>query len=69
MSRQLTEEELRALEAEMDRITVDDVLLQTIVTLLNLGARKAGLAAPPAEARPPGPTSRRCGWRSRACAR
>ena len=39
----LTEEELRALEAELDRITVDDVLLQTVVSLLNLGARKAGL--------------------------
>ncbi|HYM57171.1 MAG TPA: hypothetical protein VES79_04345 [Solirubrobacteraceae bacterium] len=40
-----TEEELRAIEAEMQRISVDDVLLQTIVTLLNLGARKAGLGA------------------------
>ena len=37
------------LEAEMERITVDDVLLQTIVTLLNLAARKAGLGAPPGE--------------------
>ena len=47
---QFSEEELRAIEAEMQRISVDDVLLQTIVTLLNLGARKAGLAsAPPAE--------------------
>jgi hypothetical protein len=41
---QFSEEELRAIEAEMQRITVDDVLLQTIVTLLNVGARKAGLA-------------------------
>ena len=31
----------------MQKITVDDVLLQTIVTLLNVGARKAGLASPP----------------------
>jgi hypothetical protein len=47
---QFSEEELRAIEAEMQKITVDDVLLQTIVTLLNVGARKAGLgAAPPAE--------------------
>jgi hypothetical protein len=46
---QLSEEELRALEAEMDRITVDDVLLQTIVSLLNLGARKAGLGAAPGQ--------------------
>ena len=33
----------------MERITVDDVLIQTTVTLLNLAARKAGLAAPPGE--------------------
>ena len=46
---EFTEEELRQLEAEMQRITVDDVLLQTTVTLLNLAARKAGLAAPPGE--------------------
>ena len=44
---QFSEEELRAIEAEMQKITVDDVLLQTIVTLLNVGARKAGLASPP----------------------
>ena len=51
---QFSEEELRAIEAEMQRITVDDVLLQTIVTLLNVGARKAGLAsAPPAEGETP----------------
>ena len=46
---ELTEEELRQLEQEMERITVDDVLIQTTVTLLNLAARKAGLAAPPGE--------------------
>jgi hypothetical protein len=46
---ELTEEQIRALEAELERITVDDVLLQTIVSLINLGARKAGLAAPPGE--------------------
>jgi hypothetical protein len=39
---EFSEEELRALEAEMDRITVDDVLLQTVVSLINLGARKIG---------------------------
>ena len=50
---ELSEEELRQLEAEMERITVDDVLIQTTVTLLNLAARKAGLGAPdPAQ---PGP--------------
>ena len=46
---QFSEEELRQLEAEMERITVDDVLIQTTVTLLNLAARKAGLGAPPGE--------------------
>jgi len=42
--RQPSEEEIAALEAELEKLTVDDVLLQTVVTLLNLGARKAGLA-------------------------
>jgi hypothetical protein len=43
--RQPTEEELRAaLEEEMRRVTVDDVLLQATVSLVNLGGRKAGLA-------------------------
>jgi hypothetical protein len=49
---QFSDEELRRLEAEMERITVDDVLIQTTVTLLNLAARKAGLGAPPEEAPP-----------------
>jgi hypothetical protein len=52
MSRQFSEEELAAIEAEMEKLTVDDVLLQTLVTLINLGARKAGLAAPPGEEAP-----------------
>ena len=40
----LSEEELRAAyEAELARIRVEDVLLQTVVSLLNLAARKAGL--------------------------
>jgi hypothetical protein len=47
---EFSEEELRQLEAEMERISVDDVLIQTTVTLLNLAARKAGLGAPPGEA-------------------
>src|SRR3954466_583476 len=42
---EFSEEELAALEAEMDRITVDDVLLQTLVSLVNLGARKAALGS------------------------
>jgi hypothetical protein len=50
---QLTDEQLRQIEAEMERITVDDVLLQTLVTLLNLAARKAGLATPPGQQAPP----------------
>jgi hypothetical protein len=42
---QPTEEELRAAyEAELKRIHVDDVLVQTLVSLLNLGGRRAGLA-------------------------
>ncbi|MBW3652197.1 MAG: APC family permease [Actinobacteria bacterium] len=40
----LSEEELRAAyEAELGRIRVEDVLIQTVVSLLNLAARKAGL--------------------------
>lgn len=43
--REPTEEEMRAaLEAEMQRVTPDDLLLQTVVSLLNLGARRMGLA-------------------------
>jgi hypothetical protein len=48
---QPSEEELRAaLEEQMRRITVQDVLLQTTVTLINLGARRLGIAGPPEEA-------------------
>jgi hypothetical protein len=47
--REFTEEEIAAIEAEMERLKVDDVLLQTLVTLINLGARKAGLATQPGE--------------------
>jgi hypothetical protein len=46
-----SEEELRAaLEEQMRRITVQDVLIQTAVTLINLGGRRLGLAGPPEEA-------------------
>jgi hypothetical protein len=42
---QPTEEELRAaLEEELKRVRVSDVLIQTIVTLINLGGRRLGLA-------------------------
>lgn len=44
---ELTEEEMRQLDAELDRIHVDDVVLQTIVSLINLGARKGAVGAPP----------------------
>jgi hypothetical protein len=44
-----TEEELRAAyEAELSRITTTDMIAQTAVSLLNLGARR--LAQPPGEA-------------------
>jgi hypothetical protein len=43
-----TEEELRAaLEEQMKRIQVEDVLVQTVVTLVNLGGRRLGLGLPP----------------------
>jgi MoxR-like ATPase len=42
---QPSEEELRArLEEELRRITVRDVLLQTVVSLVNLGGQRLGLA-------------------------
>lgn len=43
--REPTEEELRAaLEEELKRIRVSDVLIQTVVTLINLAGRRLGLA-------------------------
>jgi hypothetical protein len=43
--RQPTEEELRELyEQELKRVRVEDVVVQTLVSLINLGGRKAGLA-------------------------
>jgi hypothetical protein len=46
---EMSEEELRAayaaqLEEQLRQLHVEDVVLQTIVTLINLGGRKAGLA-------------------------
>jgi hypothetical protein len=39
-----TEEELRkAYEAELSRITTTDMMAQTVISLLNLGARRLGL--------------------------
>jgi hypothetical protein len=43
-------EELRAqLEDQMRRLTVEDVIVQTVVTLVNVGARRLGLAGDPEE--------------------
>ncbi len=40
-----TEEEIRAaMEAQMAQVRVEDVVLQSVVSLVNLGARRAGLA-------------------------
>ncbi|MGI8846077.1 MAG: hypothetical protein ACR2HC_07890 [Thermoleophilaceae bacterium] len=45
-----TEEELRAaLDEQMRNIRVDDVVLQTTATLINLAGRRLGLAAQPGE--------------------
>lgn len=45
MTGQPSEEELRAAyEAELKRMRVEDVVVQTLVSLVNLGGRKAGLA-------------------------
>ena len=42
---QPSEEELRAAyEQEIKRLRVEDVVVQTVVSLINLGGRKAGLA-------------------------
>jgi len=41
----LSEEELRAAyEEQLKQVRVEDVLIQTVVSLLNLGGRKSGLA-------------------------
>ncbi len=46
LPQQPTEEELRAaLEEQMRTIRVDDVILQTVATLVNLAARRLGLAS------------------------
>jgi hypothetical protein len=52
--RQPTQEELQAAyEAELKRIRVEDVLVQTLVSLINLGGRRAGLAEGAEEERDP----------------
>jgi hypothetical protein len=43
---EMSEEQLRAAyEEQLKQVRVEDVLVQTIVSLLNLGGRRAGLAA------------------------
>jgi hypothetical protein len=45
---QPSEEEMRAAyEAELNRITSSEMILQTAVSLLNIGGRRLGLGAPP----------------------
>jgi hypothetical protein len=47
-----SDEELRArLEEELKKITVEDILLQTVVTLVNLGGQRLGLTEETREAR------------------
>jgi hypothetical protein len=51
------EEELRArLEEELKKITVRDVLVQTVVTLINLGGQRLGLSEAGREASDPDQT-------------
>jgi len=47
---QPSEEELRAAyEAELARVTTTDIIAQTVVSLLNVGARRLGLGEAPGE--------------------
>ena len=49
---QPSDEELRArLEEELKKITVEDILLQTVVTLVNLGGQRLGLTEETRDAR------------------
>jgi hypothetical protein len=53
-SEQPTEAELRAAyEAEMKRLRVEQILLESVVSLVNLGMRRTGLAAGTEEERDP----------------
>ena len=52
--REPTDEELAAAyEAQLKQIRVEDVLIQTLVSLLNLGGRRAGLSAGTEDERDP----------------
>jgi hypothetical protein len=46
---ELTEEQLRALEEQMEQLTPDDIMLDALVSLINLGARKLRPDLPPGE--------------------
>ncbi|HET9074217.1 MAG TPA: hypothetical protein VFN48_06530 [Solirubrobacteraceae bacterium] len=53
--RQPTEEELRsAYEAEIKKIRIEQILLENIVTLVNMGMRKTGLMPGTEDERDPG---------------
>ena len=65
--RQPTEEELQAaFEEQMRHIRVEDVILQTVATLVNLAGRRLGLAR--REEEEGGPRAGATGHRCRACA-
>jgi hypothetical protein len=50
MEDQPSEEKLRAAyEAELNRITSSEMILQTVVSLINIAGRRLGLARPPAD--------------------
>jgi hypothetical protein len=51
---QPSDEEMRAAyEAELNRITSSEMILQTAVSLLNIGGRRLGLGSPPASSTSP----------------
>jgi hypothetical protein len=52
-SRQPTEEEIAALEAQLKQLRVEDVLLENIVSVLNLSFRRCGLVEGTADERDP----------------
>jgi hypothetical protein len=42
-----TEEQIRAFEEQLKQIRVEDVIVQTLVTFVNVGARRLGLTGEP----------------------
>lgn len=53
MSQGFSEEEARAIQEQMARLSVDDVLLQSLGMLIDIGVRKAGLAGAPEDEEAP----------------